>query len=48
VAGAARQVREAVVIRTKEGHATASPGDWVVEGPGGERWPVRAEQFRES
>ena len=42
------RVPEAVVIRTKEGHATASPGDWVVEGPGGERWPVSAEQFGES
>ncbi len=39
-------VREAVVIRTKEGNATASPGDWVVEGPGGERWPVSDKQFR--
>ncbi len=28
------QVSEAVVIRTKEGKATARPGDWVVEGPG--------------
>ncbi|MGD0703396.1 MAG: hypothetical protein ABSA02_26365 [Trebonia sp.] len=39
------QVREAVVIRTKEGRATACPGDWVVEGPGGERWPVSDRQF---
>jgi hypothetical protein len=36
---------EAVVIRTKEGNATACPGDWVVEGPGGERWPVSDNQF---
>ncbi len=36
---------EAVVIRTKEGKATAWPGDWVVEGPGGERWPVSGGQF---
>jgi hypothetical protein len=42
------QVPEAVVIRTKEGRATAGPGDWVVEGPGGERWPVSARQFGES
>jgi hypothetical protein len=40
-------VREAVVIRTKEGNATARPGDWVVEGPGGERWPVSDQQFGE-
>ena len=42
------QVREAVVIRTKEGKATARPGDWVVEAPTGERWPVRDDQFRSS
>lgn len=40
------QVSEAVVVRTKEGKATARPGDWVVEAPAGERWPVRDEQFR--
>ena len=40
------QVEQAVVIRTKEGKATAQPGDWVVEAPTGERWPVRDEQFR--
>ena len=39
---------EAVVLRTKEGSATARPGDWVVEGPGGERWPVSDGQFRRS
>ncbi len=27
------QVSEAVVVRTKEGKATARPGDWVVEAP---------------
>jgi hypothetical protein len=42
------QVAEAVVLRTKEGSATARPGDWVVEGPGGERWPVTDGQFRRS
>jgi hypothetical protein len=42
------QVAEAVVLRTKEGSATARAGDWVVEGPGGERWPVSDGQFRRS
>jgi hypothetical protein len=42
------QVQEAVVLRTKEGSATARPGDWVVEAPGGERWPVSDGQFRRS
>ncbi len=40
------RVSEAVVVRTKEGKATARPGDWVVEAPTGERWPVKDEQFR--
>jgi hypothetical protein len=40
------QVGEAVVVRTKEGRATARPGDWVVEAPTGERWPVRDDQFQ--
>ena len=42
------QVREGAVIRTKEGRVTAIPGDWVVEGPGGERWPVSDVQFQAS
>jgi hypothetical protein len=39
------RVSEAVVVRTKEGRATARSGDWIVEAPTGERWPVRDEQF---
>jgi hypothetical protein len=37
---------EKLVVRTKEGPAIAQPGDWVVEGYQGERWPVTDEQFR--
>lgn len=40
------QVSETVVVRTREGSVTAHPGDWVVEGPNGERWPVKDAQFR--
>ena len=40
------QVSEALVLRTMEGRAVAEPGDWVVEGSRGERWPVTDEQFR--
>jgi hypothetical protein len=36
---------ETMVIRTKEGNATARPGDWVVQAPSGERWPVENDQF---
>jgi hypothetical protein len=42
------QVREGLVLRTMEGRAVALPGDWVVEGRGGERWPVSGAQFRRS
>ena len=37
------QVTEALVLRTMEGRAVAEPGDWVVEGSRGERWPVTDE-----
>ena len=40
------RVSETQVLRTMEGRAIAQPGDWVVEGYGGERWPVTDEQFR--
>lgn len=40
------QTRESVIVRTLEGRATASPGDWVVEGTSGERWPVTDDRFR--
>jgi len=40
------RVSEEVAIRTREGKATARQGDWVVEAPNGERWPVKNEQFQ--
>ncbi|MGH3067147.1 MAG: hypothetical protein ACRDMI_01015 [Streptosporangiaceae bacterium] len=40
------QVSEALVLRTMEGRAVAQPGEWVVEGSRGERWPVSDTQFR--
>ena len=40
------QVREDVVVRTKEGKAAARANDWIVEASTGERWPVRNAQFR--
>jgi hypothetical protein len=38
-------VSETTVVRTMEGRAVARLGDWIVQGPCGERWPVTAEQF---
>jgi hypothetical protein len=42
------QVSEKLVLRTMEGRAVAHPGDWIVEGSRGERWPVSREQFQRS
>lgn len=42
------QVREHFILRTMEGKAIARPGDWVVEGFRGERWPVADDQFLRS
>jgi hypothetical protein len=39
------RVAEPTTVLTLEGPATAAAGDWIVEGPGGERWPVPASQF---
>jgi hypothetical protein len=41
------QVTEATVVRTLEGQSTARAGDWIVESPGGERWPVSGRHFRQ-
>jgi hypothetical protein len=39
-------VDDETVVRTVEGRAVARCGDWIVEGPGRERWPVTGEHFR--
>lgn len=36
------------VVVTLEGSATAQAGDWIVQGSGGERWPVPAARFNRS
>jgi hypothetical protein len=40
------QIAEDHVVWTKEGTVTAKAGSWIVEGSGGERWPVGDDQFR--
>jgi len=40
------RVGETLVLRTLEGRGIAHPGDWIVEGSHGERWPVSDRQFR--
>lgn len=44
----ARPATAGEVIRTLEGDVVAGEHDWVVEGAGGEQWPVPDAQFRDS
>jgi hypothetical protein len=39
------QVWEDQYIDTLEGRMHASPGDWIVTGVNGERWPVKPDIF---
>lgn len=39
------QTDKAIDIKTLEGTMHANPGDWVITGPEGERWPVKREIF---
>lgn len=41
----ARQARPGERVRTLEGELSAAPGDWVVQGEGGELWTVPADEF---
>lgn len=44
----AEQVTESTAIVTLEGTMVAQPGDYVVTGVRGERWPVRKDIFEET
>jgi hypothetical protein len=41
----ARPARIAEAVQTLEGPVLAAPGDWVVKGTRGEKWPVPADLF---
>lgn len=41
----ARPADDGEVVSTIEGPVTASAGDWVVQGEGGEQWPVPGDEF---
>jgi hypothetical protein len=43
----ARRTMRQEVISTLEGEVVANEGDWVIQGPHGEQWPVPDGQFRE-
>ena len=44
----AYQVFEEVKIETLEGTITASPGDWIVTGIHGEKYPVKPDIFEKT
>ena len=35
----------AVIVKTLEGNMIVSPGDWIITGVKGERWPVKPDIF---
>jgi hypothetical protein len=41
----ARPARDGEVVDTLEGRVTTSPGDWLVLGEHGDRWPVPGDDF---
>lgn len=44
----ARPGRPGETVDTLEGLVRVAPGDWVVQGEGGERWPVPSARFAEA
>lgn len=42
------RLTEAVVVKTLEGEMAGSPGDWLITGVHGERYPCGADTFRKS
>ncbi|GAE37140.1 MULTISPECIES: hypothetical protein [Bacillaceae] len=44
----AYQVSEEVKIETLEGRMIASPGDWIVKGIHGEKYPVKPDIFEKT
>lgn len=44
----ARQTTKKEIIKTIEGPLTAQPGDWILTGVDGEKWPVKKEIFEKT
>src|SRR5690606_10981535 len=42
----ARRCAERTAVSTREGEATAEPGDWLLTGAHWDSWPVPDDQFR--
>ena len=44
----AYQVFKEIKIKTLEGDMVASPGDWIVTGIHGEKYPVKSDIFKKT
>ena len=44
----AEQVETETTIHTIEGPLTAKPGDWIITGVEGEKWPVKKDIFEKT
>jgi len=42
------RVKHKTLIRTLEGNLIAQPGDWIITGVKGEKYPCRDDIFRET
>lgn len=42
------QTQEEVIIETIEGNMKASPGDWIITGVNGERYPCKPDIFEKT
>lgn len=42
------QTQEEVVIETLEGNMKANPGDWIITGVNGERYPCKPDIFEKT
>ena len=44
----ARKTKRMIIIQTLEGDMRAMPGDWVITGINGEKYPVKDEIFKKT
>jgi hypothetical protein len=42
------QTQEEVIIETLEGNMKANPGDWIITGVNGERYPCKPDIFEKT
>ncbi|MGE7365381.1 PGDYG domain-containing protein [Desemzia incerta] len=44
----AKQTNKHIDVKTLEGTMHANPGDYIITGPEGEKWPVKKEIFEKT